>query len=133
MYWLLGRKSKLSIYNKALLYKQILRPVWAYGIQLWGCTAKSNLKIMGQQTKSELRVETISFQLKISRRRRWTHQKVQKTTPKMRISFFKIAGFRISRSSKTQTLVHCGIAQLIFQWKFIPQCTGLRVFLEREI
>ena len=46
MYWLLGRKSKLSIYNKALLYKQILRPVWAYGIQLWGCTAKSNLKII---------------------------------------------------------------------------------------
>ena len=43
MYWLLGRQSELSITNKVLLYKQILRPVWAYGIQLWGCAKKSNL------------------------------------------------------------------------------------------
>jgi hypothetical protein len=43
MYWLLGRKSKLSTNNKLLIYKAILKPIWTYGIQL--CGTKSNLKI----------------------------------------------------------------------------------------
>jgi hypothetical protein len=42
MTWLLGRKSKLSMENKLLLYKCIMKPLWAYGIQLWGCTKPSN-------------------------------------------------------------------------------------------
>lgn len=46
MYWLLGRNSALSVHNKLLLYKQILKPVWTYGIQLWGCTKKSNIKVI---------------------------------------------------------------------------------------
>lgn len=46
MYWLLGRNSELSVHNKLLLYRQILKPVWTYGIQLWGCTKKSNAKII---------------------------------------------------------------------------------------
>jgi len=33
MYWLMGRRSALSIHNKLMLYKQILKPVWTYGIQ----------------------------------------------------------------------------------------------------
>lgn len=44
MYWLLGRHSELSVHNKLLLYKQILKPIWTYGIQLWGCTKKSNIQ-----------------------------------------------------------------------------------------
>lgn len=43
MYWLLGKHSKLSIENKLILYRQVLKPVWTYGIQLWGCTRDSNL------------------------------------------------------------------------------------------
>jgi hypothetical protein len=43
MYWLLGRKSQLSVHNKLLLYKQVLKPIWTYGIQLWGCAATSNI------------------------------------------------------------------------------------------
>jgi hypothetical protein len=35
-YWLLGRRSTLSLRNKLVLYTQILKPVWTYGIQLWG-------------------------------------------------------------------------------------------------
>jgi len=27
-YWLMGRKWALSIHNKLMLYKQILKPVW---------------------------------------------------------------------------------------------------------
>lgn len=43
MYWLIGKQSELSIHNKLLIYKQVLKPVWTYGAQLWGCTKKSNL------------------------------------------------------------------------------------------
>ena len=34
MYWLMGRYSALSVYNKLMLYQQVLKPVWAYGFQL---------------------------------------------------------------------------------------------------
>jgi len=34
-YWLLGSKSQLSIENKLLLYKAILKPIWTCGVQLW--------------------------------------------------------------------------------------------------
>lgn len=46
MYWLLGKHSQLSTENKLLLYKQVLKPVWTYGIQLWGCTKKTNANIL---------------------------------------------------------------------------------------
>lgn len=46
MYWLLGKHSQLSTENKLLLYKQVLKPVWTYGIQLWGCTKKTNANII---------------------------------------------------------------------------------------
>jgi len=44
LYWLIGRKSKLSIENKAMLYKAILKPIWTYGIQLWGTASATNIK-----------------------------------------------------------------------------------------
>jgi hypothetical protein len=46
MYWLIGRNSSLSLHNKLLLYKQILKTIWTYGIQLWGCTKQSNIDII---------------------------------------------------------------------------------------
>ncbi|XP_039297989.1 polyamine-transporting ATPase 13A2 [Nilaparvata lugens] len=55
MYWLLGRTSKLSNYNKLLLYKQILKPVWTYGIQLWGCIRPSNIDIIQRFQNKVLR------------------------------------------------------------------------------
>jgi hypothetical protein len=36
MNWLIGRKSQLSLENKLLIYKVILKPIWTYGIELWG-------------------------------------------------------------------------------------------------
>jgi hypothetical protein len=52
MYWLIGRNSSLSLHNKLILYKQILKPVWTYGIQLWVCTKQSNIYIIqGFQNK----------------------------------------------------------------------------------
>jgi len=38
MYWLLGRRSKLSLENKLFLYKCVFKPVRTYGIQLWACS-----------------------------------------------------------------------------------------------
>ena len=40
------RRSALSIHNKLMLYKQILKPVWTYGTELWGCTRQSNTDII---------------------------------------------------------------------------------------
>jgi uncharacterized protein YeeX (DUF496 family) len=46
MYWLLGHISELSVHNKFTLYKQVIRPVWSYGIQLWGCASESNIQVI---------------------------------------------------------------------------------------
>jgi hypothetical protein len=55
MYWLLGRRSALSTHNKLFLYKQILKPVWIYGIQLWGCTKRSNIAVIQRFQNKVLR------------------------------------------------------------------------------
>jgi hypothetical protein len=46
MYWLLGRNSELSVHNKLTFYKQVVCPVWSYGIQLWGCSSDSNIQVI---------------------------------------------------------------------------------------
>jgi hypothetical protein len=46
MYWLLGRYSELSIHNNIILYKHVIRSVWSYGIQLWGCASDSNIQVI---------------------------------------------------------------------------------------
>jgi GTPase SAR1 family protein len=55
LYWLMRRKSDLSTYNKILLYKQILKPIWTYGIQLWGCTSPTNVSIIQRFQNKVLR------------------------------------------------------------------------------
>jgi hypothetical protein len=56
MQWLLGRKSKLSTTNKLLLYKTILKPIWTYGIQLWGTASTSNIEILEKFQSKVLRI-----------------------------------------------------------------------------
>jgi hypothetical protein len=56
MYWLLGRKSKLSTSNKLFIYKAILEPIWTYGIQLWGTTSNSNIEILERFQSKVLRL-----------------------------------------------------------------------------
>jgi hypothetical protein len=56
MYWLLGRHSRLSLDNKLLLYKTILKPVWTYGIELWGTASNSNIEILQRFQNTVLRV-----------------------------------------------------------------------------
>jgi len=55
VYWLLGRKSALSAHNKLMLYKQILKPVWTYSVQLWGYTKQSNTDIIYRFQNTVLR------------------------------------------------------------------------------
>ncbi|PNF23732.1 hypothetical protein B7P43_G18404 [Cryptotermes secundus] len=51
--WLLGRNSRLSIDNKLLIYKTIIKPIWTYGLELWGCSTKSNVAII-QRSQSKI-------------------------------------------------------------------------------
>lgn len=56
MYWLFGKKSSLSLENKILLYKAIIKPIWTYGIELWGCSSKSNVNIIQRFQSKSLRI-----------------------------------------------------------------------------
>jgi hypothetical protein len=56
MYWLLGRKSNLSTSNELLTYKTILKPIWSYGIQLWGTASTSNIEILERFQSKALRM-----------------------------------------------------------------------------
>jgi hypothetical protein len=56
MYCLLRCKSKLSINNKFLIYKPILKPIWAYGIQLWGTASTPNIEILERFQSKALRM-----------------------------------------------------------------------------
>lgn len=53
--WLLNKRSKLSLNNKILIYKAIIKPIWTYGLQLWGTSKKSNVNIIQRQQSKILR------------------------------------------------------------------------------
>jgi len=53
IYWLIGKHSPLSLENKLLIYKTVLKPVWTYGTELWGCATKSNIAVI-QRYQSKL-------------------------------------------------------------------------------
>ena len=55
MFNLLGKDSPISIENKILLYKTVLKPIWTYGIQLWGTAAKTNISIIERFQSKTLR------------------------------------------------------------------------------
>jgi len=46
MSWLINARSQLSLDSKLTVHKAILRPIWTYGIELWGCSKPSNTKIL---------------------------------------------------------------------------------------
>jgi hypothetical protein len=55
MYWLINKKSQLSLENKITIFKAIIRPIWTYGIELWGCSKPSNTKILQMFQSKTLR------------------------------------------------------------------------------
>lgn len=56
LYWLVGRHSKLNDNSKMMVYKAILRPIWTYGIQLWGSASNSNIEILERFQSKTLRM-----------------------------------------------------------------------------
>lgn len=58
MYWLIGRKSQLTLESKILLYKTMIKPIWTYGIQLWGTASTSNIEIIRRFQSKTLRAIT---------------------------------------------------------------------------
>jgi len=58
LYWIIGRKSQLSLENKLIVYKVIPIPVWTYGIQLWGTAPNWNLEIRERFQSKVLRIIT---------------------------------------------------------------------------
>ena len=56
LYWIIGRKSQLSLENKLLVYKAILKPIWTYGVQLWGKASNSNMDIPERLQSQVLRI-----------------------------------------------------------------------------
>jgi len=53
LYWLLGRKSPLSLENKVLVYKVAIKPIWTYGIELCRWASNSSIAIL-QRCQSKI-------------------------------------------------------------------------------
>lgn len=61
IYWLVGYQSPLSLNNKRLVYESIIKPIWLYGIQVWGCTKQSNRNIIQKCQNKFLRLITKAY------------------------------------------------------------------------
>ena len=62
LHWLFIPNSKLTLENKILIYKTILKPVWTYGRQLWGRASTSNIEILQRfQSKVVRRIINAPF------------------------------------------------------------------------
>ena len=53
--WLIGRNSNLSLENKFPVYKAVTKPIWTYGIELWGSASKSSVSIIQRSQPKILR------------------------------------------------------------------------------
>jgi hypothetical protein len=58
IYWLIGKHSHLTLGNNLLFYKTVLKPVWTYGIELWGCVTRSNIAVIQRYQSKLLRTVT---------------------------------------------------------------------------
>ena len=54
MSWLINTRPQLSLDSKLTVYKTILRPIWTYGIELWGCSKPSNNTKVLQTLQSKM-------------------------------------------------------------------------------
>ena len=56
--WLIGPHSKLSLDNKVLIYNSIIKPIWSYGLELYGNTCNTNIEIIQRAQSKILRSMT---------------------------------------------------------------------------
>lgn len=95
LYWLIGRRSNMSLENKILIYKTVIKPIWTYGIALWGCASKSNVAIIQRCQPKFLRQivdapwyvsnRTIHFDLKIPMVQEVIHEMAAKHNNKLEV------------------------------------------------
>lgn len=45
-YWAMKKNNKLSLANKLLIYKVVIKPIWSRGIQIWDSMGNSSLEIL---------------------------------------------------------------------------------------
>jgi len=55
------KTSGLDLTSKRLLYVAIIKPIWTYGIQLWGCASKSNIEIIQRCQNIALRTIVAAY------------------------------------------------------------------------
>ena len=58
LYWIIGKHCPLSLKNKLLIYKAILKPAWTYALKLWGCASPSNIAKTQRYQSKMLRLIT---------------------------------------------------------------------------
>ena len=58
LYSILGRKSRLNLHNKFLLYRVAIIGIWSCGIQVGGCAKKLNIDIIQMLQNKALRTMT---------------------------------------------------------------------------
>ena len=58
---LLGKYSSLSMTNKLTLYKMIIKPIWTYGIEIWGTASATNIKPISVIQNKILRLITNAY------------------------------------------------------------------------
>lgn len=52
LYWILNKNSPVNLETKRLIYMTIVKPIWTYGLIIWGTASKSNLqKIIRSENK----------------------------------------------------------------------------------
>ncbi|VVC28068.1 Hypothetical protein CINCED_3A004196 [Cinara cedri] len=61
LYWLVGRHSELDLTSKRILDVSVVKPIWICGIQLWGCTSKSNIEIIQRCQSIALRTIVAAY------------------------------------------------------------------------
>lgn len=61
LYWLLGNHSKLKLSHKRRIYISLIKPIWTYGAQLWGCTKKTNRLVIQRCQNKVLRLITNAY------------------------------------------------------------------------
>ncbi|GFW98318.1 RNA-directed DNA polymerase from mobile element jockey [Trichonephila clavipes] len=63
---LVGRRSPLSLENKVILYKQILRPVITYGSPVWGAAAATHMKKVQLATTPTITTNWKDFRINLN-------------------------------------------------------------------
>ena len=79
IHFLTSRKSKLSIENKLKIYKTIIKPIWTYGIPLWGTEAMSHInKIETIQAKILRTIVNAPWYVRNENGGTWEYQRSKK-------------------------------------------------------